>query len=436
MTGTQTLVARTALGATFACVGYLLSSSRRLLSLEKFRFDRFAIGAFALSRLGLYALIFLILRIAPRGDIPSYYVPEGEQAMLHKLIYRDFDSSYAPLHPYLDGAFLHLWHSALMIILLAIVAEILTYPLWLRIGRAFLPETTVRTAALLYLASPISLQFVTVDGQNNILISALIALSIWMILKHREAFAGALVGIAIASVKFLPLIFVPAFFFSVPRRWRFTAAFAAVIAVVYGGVTLLHGNILDPLTREGGIKSAGDLWFVIEAFTGLDLPNRLLDLIAVLVLCFVLARAARVALRSPGQFVLTVLNASMASLTMALLLFSKKSWPSYLMLALFPLCLIVSSEYPAKNKLRILCFNLFGCIAVVEHSVWASTFSAGDATWFHTALLQHQPGAIAFLVLELCLIGGYLWLFLESVRRIAPESTLKAAQLEELTATA
>jgi hypothetical protein len=47
--------------------------SPRLLRLTAPRFDCIITAAFLLSRLGLFSVVFLVLRIAHRGDIPAYY---------------------------------------------------------------------------------------------------------------------------------------------------------------------------------------------------------------------------------------------------------------------------------------------------------------------------------------------------------------------------
>ena len=214
MTGSQTLIARIALGTVAALGSVLLTLWPKLRTISRESFDRMAIGLFAVSRLGLFALIFLVLRIAPRGDVPAYYFEQGRQVLAGLLPYRDFVSSYAPLHPYLDAGMISMWHSPLAIVLFSVLVEMAILPLWLSAGRVFLPEPELRVAALLYLASPISLQFVTIDGQDNVVIAVLLALSVLLMLRSRACAAGASFGASVAAIKFLPLLYAPAFFFS------------------------------------------------------------------------------------------------------------------------------------------------------------------------------------------------------------------------------
>jgi hypothetical protein len=377
-----------------------------------------AIGLFAASRLALFGLIFLVLRVAPRGDVPAYYFEQATQVLAGLVPYRDFISSYAPLHPYLDAAAISAWHSPLAIMFFSVLVELAILPLWLSAGRVFLPEAELRVAALLYLASPISLQFVTIDGQDNAVIAVLLALSVLLVLRSRTFAAGASFGASVAAIKFLPLLYAPAFFFSVPRRWRMVTGAAVVCGVVYGGFLAAGSPILTPLAAEGDLWSAGDLPYLIEAIFGISVPPRLSDAFVLLVLVGIFALIARAALRADIATRMRALTYGMAALTLAFLVFSKKSWPPYLMLALFPICLLVAGGGVVRERWKVAAFAVFSVVSVTEHSYWASSFAQSPSREFHRALLVGEFGAVLMMLLEVLLIAGYLWLLWEAVRRI------------------
>jgi Glycosyltransferase family 87 len=416
MTGSQTLLARTALGAVAALGSILLTSSRRLRALPREKFDRITVGAFAISRLGLFCALFLWLGAAPRGDVPAYYLDQARQVLRHKLPYRDFPSSYAPLHPYLDAGLFLLWHTPLALMLFAVLVEVLQLPVWLRVSRTFLPEPEVRVAALLYLASPISLQFVAVDGQDNVVIALLVALALLLVLRGRNLLSGVALGLSIAAIKFLPLLYAPAFFLASPRRWRWAAGAAAVVMVVYGGFLLRHAPILQPLAAEGDLRSAGDLPYLMEAIFGVSIPVRLADSLLLVVLFAIFLLIARVSYRAPIDLRMRAITFGVSALTLAVLLLSKKSWPPYLMLSLFPICLLPAAG--ARSQLRIAGFALFSLVAVTEHSVWASSLQQFSSAAFHAALRAHSRQALLFLALEWLLLAGYAWLLVASVRHV------------------
>lgn len=420
MTGQQTLFARIALGLVAGVVSIVLAWLPQLQSMSMKQFDRVLYGAFVASRVGLFALIFLVLHIAPRGDVPGYYLDQAHQVLRHLLPYRDFISSYAPLHPYLDAGLISLWHSPLAIMFFSVLVELLLLPLWMGAGREFLQEGELRVASLLYLASPVSLQFVAIDGQDNVVIAVLIALALLLILRSRVVAAGAALGASVAAIKFLPLLYAPAFLVTIPKRWRLVLGAVLVCGAVYGAFALLHTPIFEPLAAEGDLRSAGDLPYVIETIFGVALPARLTDGVLVLALVAIFALMGRAAYRAAVNVRMSVLTFGMAAVTLAFLLLSKKSWPPYLVLALFPVCLVAAGSAASKvgRVVRVAGFALFSLIAVAEHSYWASMFAQFSSAEFHRALLGHRPDAWLLLGVELLLIGGYALLLWAAMRRV------------------
>ena len=414
MTGTQTLIARAALGTAGALASIILTRWQLLLELPSRTFDRCLVAALALSRIALFAILFGVLRLAPRGDIPGFYFPQAVEALRHHLPYRDFSSSYAPLHPYLDALFISLWRTPLAIILSSIFGELWLLPIWLRVARELFADKCVRIAALLYVASPISLQFVTVDGQDNVLIALILAASIWFALRSRVFLSGVLLGLSAATVKFLPLFYAPTFFAASPRRLRWATGATATLAVVYGGTLLLRLPILLPLTVEGAMRSAGNVPYLVESAIGTTIPARWSTMLLLFLLGAVVVAAASSMRRMATVDRMRVLTFSMAALTLILLLFSKKSWPPYLMLCLFPLCLLVAEE-SKRPRLSIAVFAFFSLIAVTEHSVWSSLLLEASSSRLHTALLAQNDIAELFFALHALLLAGYAWLLVRSL---------------------
>jgi hypothetical protein len=415
-------MARAALGTTFALSGIVLTSWKRPQRMSDEGFTRALMFAFAAVRLGLFVAIFFVLHLAARGDVPSYYVPQGDMANHHMLIYRDFESSYAPLHPFLDGLVLRIWHTPLAIILMAIAIEIATLPLWLRLARRFAPEHVVRVAALLFLVSPISIQFVTVDGQNNVIIAALVALSLWMLLQGKEFLSGLILGASICLVKFLPLLYAPAYLLCSPRRWRLVVGGSAILAAVYGAFALLHAPILMPLTLEGNIRGAGNFGYVLESIVGVVFPNQVLDGLLLAAIVPIFALIAALIAKQAGSLSpvarVRLLTFGVTALTLTLLALSKKSWPTYLVLTLFPMCLTVADGGVGLGRLRLVLFSLFEIVSVTEHSVWETVRGEVHSIPLHMELMAHSRSGIGFFLLEVLLVGGYFWLLSEAVRRM------------------
>lgn len=413
MTGEQSLAARAVLGVVAGIIGIQAVLNHRLHALPRDNFERLLTVASISSRIALWLVIFFVLRLSPRGDVTLYF-DEAQKALHHLMPYRDFITSYAPLHSYMDAALIAFFRTPLSLIFFAILVEALLLPLWFRAGRSFLSDRELRTGAILYLTSAISLQFVAIDGQDNIIIAVLLVLALLLIQRRRMLSSGIATGVGIALVKFLPLLYVPAFFLAIPRRSRWVSGLVLVIAVVYGGFALNHAPLLQPLIREGSLKTSGDLPFVVEGVTGAVFPPIVWNGLLLALLALVFGLIARACYKANMTVRLRVLTFSLPALTLTLLLFSKKSWPPYLMLALFPICLLISS----RRRLETFLFAAFGVVALVEHSYYATLLHAFSASDFHQGLLSHRQSCLIFLAIEVLLLFGYGWLLLASLRQI------------------
>ena len=420
MTGVQTLEARLALGCVAGIAAIALSS---LPAIHRPTFNTFRAwisGAFLASRLLLFGAVFLLFKIAPRGDIPAYYFREGAAALGGSLPYRDFLSSYAPLHSYVDAAVLLLWHSPVALILFAILAEFLLFCLWLHVGQALFPDRDLRIAAVLYLASAMSLQFVAIDGQDNVLIALFLLLALWMAMRSRAVLSGILAAFAAVSVKLIPMIYAPVFFVTMRRRWAWALGFAATVLVGYGAFAALGLPVLQPLAVEGALRSSGNIPFVVGALLGRSLPMQAWDALLLLLLGGVYGATWKYGVPSRQNASANTRSRTLAivwalaSTTLVLVIFANKSWPPYLMLTLFPLCAMAAGRGASGRVL----LALFGIVALVEKSYWATLLSEISAVRLHIELLGREPKYLLFLGLEALLLAGYGWLLKGCLARL------------------
>ena len=424
MTGTQTLAARAALGVAFGGVSLVLVSLRRLFALGEHAFDRGVLMAYAVSRLGLFGLVFLVLHIPPRGDIPSYYMPEGESALRGLMPYRDFASSYGPLHPYMDAAVLRVWNSPVALIGFALLIELVTLALFLTLGRQLFADRRVRVAALLYLASPLSMQFVCIDGQDNVLLALLLGLALWAALRSRDVLSGVAAGAGASLLKVLALFYAPVFFFARARRWRWTAGFVLALVAGYGLFVALRLPLLVPIQIESSMKQAGDLPFLVESVLGVDIPGKLLDLIMLLGVAAVWLLVARNA-RGAGEMARSrIILFGLPAVTLVLELLAKKSWPPYLMIVLFPLALVVAGG----SRWRVLLFEVFSVVAVTEHSYWATILGSFGSAEMHRGLVLQQHAPWIYLASQVLLLAGYGWLLWLTLSAVARERSSPSGQ--------
>lgn len=412
MTPHQSLVARTTLSALCSITTLVAISLPRLRTLADRTFDRLVTWSFVASRSLLWIGIFLILHLTPRGDVTGYF-EEASQVLAGKVPERDFLISYAPLHPYLDAALLRLWNDPRILILFALLAECFLLPLWLRVGRGFFREHDLRAAALLYLTSGLSVQFVTVDGQDNVVVALLFAFAVFLLARSRAFSSGVAIGGAISVFKFLPLLYMPLFWRATPRWLRWLIGSAVPIAVVYGVSAAQHLDLAAPFRRES-YRAAECFPFLVESVFGVSFSDNVWNAVLLATLLLVLATAWFSMQRAPIVARQRILTLGLAAVTLVLLSLPKKSWPPYFLLALFPVCLAVGS----LGRAKIALFAAFQVLSVAMPSVWADVFARADAGPMHLLLLAHRSSAILFFVGEALLISGYFWLLAEALRQM------------------
>ena len=144
MTGVQTFEARAALGTVAAIATVAAYHWQAAYRASSRSFNRAYLAVFAAVRLLLFSLIFLVLRLPVRGDLPSFYMQEAWWRLEGKVPYRDFLSSYAPLSTYLYAAVYRLHRSPVTLVLFAVLVEIAAAALWLKVLNRVAPQRLAR----------------------------------------------------------------------------------------------------------------------------------------------------------------------------------------------------------------------------------------------------------------------------------------------------
>ncbi len=427
MTQVESLVARGALGLIGAlAIPYVGRLSFAAWSTRRIS-NRAVLWLFALSRLAIYLLVFEVLRLTPRGDIPGVYYPFARNVLSGLVPYRDFLCWYAPLHSYLDAFAVFFWRTPQAINLIAIFAEIVLLILWSSIAKSNLPQGTFRAALLLYLVSPIGILVVTIDGKNDVIMAMFFALSVWLALKDRPFMSGIAGALSAGCVKFLGFFYLPVYLLTV-RRWsRWLMGSLLATAAVYGGFAVLfRAPVLQPIHELAKSKynTSGNLPYLFESLVGFQVNIRVWNalemacLIAVLAKIFISARAYRKDSRElSGRegFPLHTFIGGSVGITMTLLILSNKSWMTYSLSVFFLMCFLIADSKPVFTWL----FAGFQCVAMVEPSFWASELLFPSSLKLHALVLSRQPLAELFLGLQFLEIAGYIMFLVLAMQRLS-----------------
>jgi hypothetical protein len=419
MTGEQSFALRASLGALCGLATITAWPLAEKLRLSATTFSRLFLAFFALSRLGLFTIAMLILRINPRGDI-TLYMTEADHAPGH-LVYRDFLTNHSPLDPYLLHTLLSLHHSPLTLILFSILCDVAAMGVWMQAAPHFLNPIPLRRAALLVLCNPTSLLTVAIDGQLNSLVALLLALAVYSIATRptsrlANATTGALIALSAATVRFTTLIYAPGFLFASRRKLAALLTFLIVLIGIYAAFALAGADITTPLRLEGPHKTASNLIFLLELATGRDLHLRLpiallaLSWFAVITILFVSMKAAS----SNQKHTLHILTLSLIAELLCIQIFSKNAWDRYLVMTMFSLCTL-AAELPFR---ALIAFALWTITAALEPSYWATLAHSQPSLELHLLLIAREPKALTLLSLELLYVGGSILLLIACLRRI------------------
>jgi hypothetical protein len=419
------------LGVGCIALGTLLATNARLLALSERRFRLLVFAVWMLTRLGLFSVVFLGLRMEPQSDVIGAYMPQAHLAMRGLWIYRDFVSSYAPLFPYAVAAALkYVWASSKMVVVLAMLAELASLPFWMEAFRKLLSPIAARRATVLYLASALPVVNVALNGQNQVWVSLFVGAALWLYARHSAAASGFALSVPVVLVKFLALVTVPAF---IPRKaglFRFGACFAVLPAVVYGFLVLHHVDLLVPVRNESAARSSGNIPYLLSAALSplrRDVPTGVIDGVALLILAalalWVVAHQPAV----PSAAALWALNLLM----LTLLLVSRKSYTTYLVMSFFPLCAIVAHE--GITRLRVALFGTFGFLAMIEPTLWFRWLNGQNFLGLGSSVgVSVMPWKVTlFFFIDLVVLGFYVLYWRSSWRayRAATGAALTASPL-------
>ncbi len=335
-----------------------------------------ATAALLASRLLVFAIVYLVLGLDPRSDVMSYF-EESERFL------REFPSSWFYSHAY-GPAFLAVTSLALKVahgpgtlILLAIGFEVAGFWIWLRVAQRSFSETTVRLAALAYLANPFGAVHVAVLGQNRVWLSPFLATAVWL-LGHAPFRSGLAFGFSILTVNFFPAALLPAFLLAVRRPAVWMAGTAVPLAIACALAPQILSHVAGQWRFHSAHLTSGNLTFLLTA-TGADIgPTHALAIGLVTAVALLVPWAWHYrSLRGEDRD--RALVYALAASTLIVLVGSPKSFPGYLMPVCFPLAIAVAAtaREGLANRAWVV-WGTWGVLASLEPSLWFSWLKRTD----------------------------------------------------------
>ena len=406
------LAAKSLMGLLAIALAIPISAWAQRSSISKRQYDVAILSAMVGSRIGLFLVIFVVFKINPQSDVTVYY-DEGRAALNGAVPLVSIQTAYGPLFDYIVAAIILVWNSTAALVLVAVVVEICSLPIWMRLARSAFTEAETRVASALYVLNPLAISTVVIAGQNHVGLSLLLAASLIALMRDRNVLSGMWLGLSAILISFFSLLFAPILFLKSSQRTAWILSFLMFPIAGYGFVMALGANPLKQVAFHAYDTSSGNLPYLLSAI-GLTLVvpwERLTaDVIAFGVLCSSFIGAV---------FRLRGLRFSQAVLMCAFILLvtmivSKKAFSTYLIIALFPMCLAIAGQ--ARLRWSVTFFQLLMALAAIEPSLWFRWLRERELTLILERVRQAgvtTAHLLLFLGCEIFLVCGYaamLWI--------------------------
>lgn len=399
--------------ATIGC--FIATRGRsRLDRLSTADTNRLLAFAFVLCRIVPFVVIYGVLDLEPRSDVPVFY-DAATHALNGEVVYRDFWSPYSPLFSYLMALPLLLWSDVRMIVLLMISMEAVAWWLTYRHYRS----RSGAFPALLYMLLPAPFVFSVLGGQEDCWMWCFGIGSLLLWRHWPDPFRqGVWWAVALLATKALTAFVVLALLAWMARPRRFLLGLAVVgVPALLLMLSLTGSGILTPLS-VGTMRFAANGWTILGPLIGDFMPyagvvssTGLVALLGVSLLGGWQLRRARVAY----EYALPILWLLIYG---TLMLVHKSSFGNYVFIYALPL---VFTQVEWQNRRDVGMLLLLSATAAIHPTLWWAMDQPIYTSWRQ---LQN-PAYAAEYALGLAMLAGVSYFvrkaYRQTVKRQAPE---------------
>ena len=276
---------------------------------------------------------------------------------------------YGPLFLYVIVLLTDLWNDPRVIVLFTILSELILFGTWLSLKGAIWDELIIRRASILYAFCPLSILAAAIEGNNDVFAGMFIAIFTVLALRNKPALSGAVAGLSVVASKALTVMPGLPVFIASERKLLWLAAASAPIFLVYGTWALLSIDLSAGLQFHGTDYSSGNLPFWI-GLLGVDLINPPERWVVNGVGALLVVLTALLPLIVAKSFDRVDIVPITAATTLMFMLVSAKSYPHYLLIALFPIMVVVAG---LEQKTSTILYCLFSVATTVESSFVVSS---------------------------------------------------------------
>jgi hypothetical protein len=395
-------------GVTLCLTALGIASTLLLSDPKRDEFKSFFVkvcSLFVALRLGIFLLIFVILRFEAQSDIINYYkwatlVDQGHFPGESEIL----PLHYGPLFLYVIGFLIKLWNNPKVIVLFSILAEFVLFTVWLSLRQTVANDVTMRRASLLYACCPLSILTSAVGGNNDVFAGLLVSIFVALAFRNRPALSGMFAGISVVTSKILTVTAALPIFLASERKALWVTGAALPILLVYGiWAFVLSINVFAGFQFHGTHYSSGNLPFWI-GLLGIDVTTNSARWVVNGLGALVVLAIAALPLLAYRSFSRKDIVPIAVATTVMFMVVSAKSFPHYLLIGLFPIMIIV-----AKMKLRLgmVVYSAFSVLTSIESSLWFRMFNSESPVMIHETAVSNWMNVVSFGAVETGLLATY-----------------------------
>ena len=405
------------------------------LSLLKDRDSRFSsfvvkvCSLFLVVRIGTFFLVFVIGQSQVQSDVVYYY----DWAVLVNKGYipgvsQNVPLRYGPLFLYVLAFLTRIWNDPKIIILFSILTELILFIVWLSLRKVVCDDLTMKRASVMYACCPLSILTSAVGGNNDVLagmfVSIIVVLSFW----NKPALSGLATGFSVVTSKALTaLAGLPVFLASGHKALWLLGAILPIV-IVYLWTFFLSADALAGLQFAGTTYSSGNLPFLVSLL-GLDVVTGLGRWIANCIGALLVLLVTSLPLLAYKSFSRTDIVPIVAAATVMFMLVSAKSFPHYMLIALFPIMIIIA-EMEGKSRMVVYC--VFSVLTSVESSLWFRIFNNESPMTIYERSPSNQITFVLFGIIETSLLAMYGVILWRCIRQYVNTALVRWQNVEAL----
>lgn len=219
-------------------------------------------------RLVPFAIIYLVLGEEARWDVAMFY-DSVQGALAGGWVYRDFETAYSPLFPYIIALPVLIWNTGKAIILFMILVEGLVLRATMQWSRH--PESLY--IAILYLLLPSPFVYSVLGGQEDIWMWGVLVGSLLIYRRYPSDYLmGILMALGLLVTKALFILILPAIWLHSQKK---IAWLAGALTIGVPTLFILYSHIglefLEPI-QQANDPRLPNLWSVLHPLTNGLIP--------------------------------------------------------------------------------------------------------------------------------------------------------------------